>query len=121
MGGQHGWRMLRDFQCPGRLREQFERNLFAAKQLNKLSIAMEVGGWQAQLAFVREGLGVGLPPASVLSRHGKGLLMKPLAGDLAPEHRLRLICRLKPGTDNPELSEPADAFCKALREVMRTA
>lgn len=103
------------------LREQLDRKLFEAKVLSQISIAMEVGGWQAQLAYVREGLGVGLLPASVLSRHGKGLLTKPLAADLAPPHRLRLICRAIPDGHVPDLSEPGQALRKALHEAARAA
>jgi DNA-binding transcriptional LysR family regulator len=99
------------------LRQQLDRKLFEAGVLHKLSIAMEVGGWQAQLAYVREGLGVGLLPASVLSRHGKGLLVKPLGPDLIPPHRLRLICRLLLDAHAPDLSEAGLALRRALHDV----
>jgi DNA-binding transcriptional LysR family regulator len=99
------------------LRQQIDRKLFEAGVLHKLSIAMEIGGWQAQLAYLREGLGVGLLPASVLARHGKGLLTKPLAAELAPAHRLRLICRAQPETHAAELSEPGQALRRALHEA----
>jgi len=99
------------------LRAQLDRTFFAAKVLDKLSIALEVGGWQAQLAFVREGQGVALLPASVVSRSGKGLLVKPLADDVAPPHHLRLICRLSPESNQPELTDAGQAFRRALHEA----
>jgi DNA-binding transcriptional LysR family regulator len=100
------------------LRGQLDRHLFQAGVLNRLHVVMEVGGWQAQLAYVREGLGVALAPASVLARHGKGLVGKPLAAKVVPPNLLRLICRPLP-TGEPELSEAGLALRRMLHEAAK--
>ncbi|HZZ76898.1 MAG TPA: LysR family transcriptional regulator [Gemmataceae bacterium] len=97
------------------LRGQLDRHLFKAGVLNRLHVVMEVGGWHAQLAYVREGVGVAMAPASVLARHGKGLLTRPLAAQVAPPHKLRLICRIQP-TGEPDLSEAGLALRRLLHE-----
>ena len=97
------------------LRGQLDRHLFKAGVLNRLQVVMEVGGWQAQLAYVREGLGVAMAPASVLGRYANGLVHKPLAAQVLPPHKLRLVCRPLT-TGEPELSEAGLALRRALRD-----
>src|SRR5438046_454051 len=45
-------------------RGQVDRRRCKVGSLNRLQVVMEVGGWQAQLAYGREGLGVAMVPSS---------------------------------------------------------
>jgi DNA-binding transcriptional LysR family regulator len=100
------------------LRQEFDRRLRESKITDDWDVVLEVGGWQALLAYVREGLGVGLLPRSVWAAQPRGLLTKGLAPDLAPPNVLRLVCRHDPEhPDQLDLTEAGHKFLEALREA----
>lgn len=61
--------------------------------LNELMVSLEMGGWQAILAYVREGLGVGVVTKSAFEQDSHGLEIRLLNRRACPPTRLRLICR----------------------------
>ena len=78
-------------------------------------MALQVGGWQTILAYVREGFGVGLLPSSVADASPAALTVKELPPRLVPPNRVRLICRPREesGTGR-DLSEHAESFWRGL-------
>lgn len=88
--------------------------------LNELNIALEMGGWQAILAYVREGLGVGVVPRTALEQDARGLESRQLNRRAFPPTRLRLICRTRLTTpDELDLSPSATRFRELFLEEGR--
>jgi DNA-binding transcriptional LysR family regulator len=88
--------------------------------LNELNIALEVGGWQAILAYVHEGLGVGVVTQSAVEQDPHGLEIRLLNRRAFPPTRLRLICRTRlTAPDELDLSPPAARFRELLLEEGR--
>jgi DNA-binding transcriptional LysR family regulator len=85
--------------------------------LGRLTIALEIGGWAAILAYVRDGFGVGIVSTGALVET-KALTVRTLHPEEFPSIQARLICRRLAGS-GPELdlSEPAQEWRAALREV----
>jgi DNA-binding transcriptional LysR family regulator len=101
------------------LREQLAVRFRQAEVERKLNVVLEIGGWETLLAYVRAEVGVALVPASVVARKGSGLLVKKPQSALTPPHRLRLICRQRPGTNQRDLSELGEHFYQALSAEAR--
>ncbi len=99
------------------IRRQFELRLREASFLPQIEVAAEVSGWSAVLACIEAGLGVGLLPRSVVSRHSR-LVGKVLHHSLTPPNRVRLIARTQPGTEEIDLTESAKRFRDVLRDVV---
>ncbi len=73
--------------------------------LNKLDIALEVGGWATILAYVRDGCGVGSVSEGALDET-KGFTIRPLDRTAFAPIEARLICRHLGGSgDELDLSE----------------
>jgi DNA-binding transcriptional LysR family regulator len=88
--------------------------------LNELNIALEMGGWQAILAYVREGLGVGVVTQTAFEQDPHGLEIRHLNRKTFPPTRLRLICRTRlTAPDELDLSPPAARFRELLLEEGR--
>jgi DNA-binding transcriptional LysR family regulator len=88
--------------------------------LNELVVALEMGGWQAVLAYVHEGVGVGVVTQSALERDPEGLEARLLNRRAFPPTRLRLICRTRLSTPHElDLSPPAARFRELLLEEGR--
>jgi len=88
--------------------------------LNELNIALEVGGWQSILAYVREGLGVGVVTQTVFEQDPHGLEIRLLNRRAFPPTRLRLICRTRlTAPDELDLSPSAALFRELLLEEGR--
>ncbi len=98
------------------LRKDFDRRCRDAGVLERLQIALEAGPWQTTLAYVRDGVGMGVLPRSALVGQ-EGLLVKQLPPKLSPTNTVRVICRKKAGTDDLDLSGTATDFLQALREA----
>lgn len=91
-----------------------------ASVLNELNIALEVGGWQAILAYVREGLGVGVVTQTAFEQDSQGLEIRQLNHRAFPPTRLRLICRTRlSAPDELDLSPSATRFRELLLEEGR--
>jgi len=83
--------------------------------LNKLDIALEIGGWATILAYVRDGFGVGVVSEGALTDMEGVTLRKLDPGSFDPIVA-RLICRRATGPgEEPDLSEPSRAWSNALR------
>jgi DNA-binding transcriptional LysR family regulator len=95
------------------LREALDTRLRESGLTRPLDVVVEVGGWGLVLAYVREGLGVGLLPRSAVK--GESLLVKAPQSALVPPNRVRLICRKKPGSESLDLSELGEEFHQTLR------
>jgi len=102
------------------LREVFDARLREAGVWRQLDVAVEVGGWSAILACITAGLGVGTVPRSVLAAQAEPLLVRTLHASINPPHRVRLIGRARPGSDEPDLSEAAVDFRDAVRAAALT-
>ncbi len=98
------------------VRGQIDRDLDAAGVTDGLKIAIEVGGWSAILAFVAEGLGVGVVPRSAGERFGPGLWSRPLRAEQFRPIRLHLICRRAIGREGRDLSPSGERFRELLIE-----
>lgn len=88
--------------------------------LNELNIALEMGGWQAILAYVREGLGVGVVTQTAFEQDQHELEIRLLNRRAFPPTRLRLICRTRlTAPDELDLSPSAVRFRELLLEEGR--
>jgi DNA-binding transcriptional LysR family regulator len=87
--------------------------------LATLDVALEVGGWSAILAYVRDGVGVGLLSEGAVDEPD-GLVIRPLDPAAFPPIESRLICRRSPGgAGGLDLSGPARAWREAVRRAAR--
>jgi DNA-binding transcriptional LysR family regulator len=87
--------------------------------LGRLQIALEIGGWGAILAYVREGFGVGIVSEAVVPDE-KGLTVRPLDPVSFLPIEAKLICRRLGGsTEELDLSDHAAAWRDVLRRVAR--
>jgi DNA-binding transcriptional LysR family regulator len=92
----------------------------AAGVLSELQPVLEIGGWQAILAYARAGLGVGVVPRPAFEQAPDGLEARPLDRKVFPPIRVRLICRPRPdGSGEPDLSPAALRFRELLLEEGR--
>jgi DNA-binding transcriptional LysR family regulator len=84
--------------------------------LARLDVALEIGGWETILAYVRDGLGVGIvSEAAVVDP--KGLIVRPLDPEVFPPIEARLIARRLAGSGEAlDLSEHAAAWRAMLRQ-----
>jgi DNA-binding transcriptional LysR family regulator len=90
--------------------------------LNELNIALEIGGWQAILAYVREGLGVGVVTQTAFEQEPHQLEIRQLNRRTFPPTRLRLICRTRlTAPDELDLSAAAARFRELLLEEGRSS
>jgi DNA-binding transcriptional LysR family regulator len=95
------------------LREALDARLHEAGLTRRLDVVIEVGGWPLLLAYVREGLGVGLLPRSVVK--GEGLVVRVPQAAIVPPNRVRLVCRKRAGSDQLDLSEVGMELYETLR------
>ncbi len=81
-----------------------------------LDVALEIGGWGTILAYVRDGLGVGIvSEAAVVDP--KGLIVRPLDPGFFPPIEARLIARRLAGSGEAlDLSEHAAVWRDMLRQ-----
>ena len=103
---------------------EVRRVLDAAAQqagvVNELNVTLEMGGWQAILAYVRERLGVGVVTQTAFEQEPHGLEIRLLNRRAFPPTRLRLICRTSlTAPDELDLSPPAARFRELLLEEVR--
>lgn len=101
-----------------------QRVLDAAAQqagmLSELSIALEMGGWQTILAYVREGLGVGVVTQTAFEQDPHGLDIRHFSRRVFPPTRVRLICRMRlTAPDELDLSPAAARFRELVVEEGR--
>ena len=75
------------------VRAHIDRDLESAGMADRLEVAMEVGGWSTILAFVRDGIGVGVISRSACPDPARGLWVRPLDTSQFRPIRLHLICR----------------------------
>jgi DNA-binding transcriptional LysR family regulator len=88
--------------------------------LNQLEVVLEMGGWQAILAYVREGLGVGVVTRTAFEQDPHGLEIRMLNRRAFPPTRLRLICRTRlTAPEELDLSPSAARFRELLLEEGR--
>jgi DNA-binding transcriptional LysR family regulator len=97
------------------LRRDFDRRCRDAGILDRLKIVVEAGPWSTRLAYVRDGVGVGIVARSAALGQS-GLTVKPLPPKLATANTMRVICRKRAGSDDLDLSAGAIEFLKALRD-----
>jgi DNA-binding transcriptional LysR family regulator len=100
------------------LRKEFDRRCRDAGVADRLKVVVEVGPCPTALTYVRDGVGVGLIPRSVIQGQ-TGFTIKALPAKLSPANTIRLICRKRAGTDDLDLSEGAVEFMQALRDAAR--
>jgi DNA-binding transcriptional LysR family regulator len=101
------------------IRKIVDRVLGRKGLLPQLNVTLEVGGWSTMLAYVREGIGVGLVSESAL-QDLEGLLVRLLDAGPFPPIATRLICRRVAGTgEQLDLSPEGLAFRQALLEAAR--
>lgn len=97
------------------IRRDFDRRCRDAGVLDRLNVVAEVGPWSTTLAFVRDGVGVGMIARSATTGQ-TGLTIRPLPAKFAPVNTIRVICRKQVGSDELDLTAGAAQFLKALRD-----
>lgn len=100
------------------LRRDFDRRCRDAGVQDRLKVTVETGPWGTSLAYVRDGIGVGLVPRSSV-RGLDDLTVRGLPPKLSPPSTIRVICRKRAGTDDLDLSEVGVDFLDSLREAAR--
>jgi len=101
------------------IRKGLDEVLRSRGLLNKLDIALEIGGWATILAYVRDGFGVGVVSEGALTDSEGVTLRKLELGSFDPIVA-RLICRRATGPrEELDLTEPARAWCDELRRLAR--
>jgi DNA-binding transcriptional LysR family regulator len=98
------------------IRRDLDRRFRDAGVVDRLRIAVEAGPWQTAVAYVRDGVGVGVVPRSAVAGVS-GLVVKSLPPKLSPANTVRAICRKRAGSEDLDLSEGAQAFLQALRDA----
>jgi DNA-binding transcriptional LysR family regulator len=85
--------------------------------LDRLDLALEIGGWPTILAYVRDGVGVGVVSDGAL-HDAAGLTVRQLDPEVIPPIEAKLICRKIPGSgEELDLSESARVW----RDFLLTA
>ncbi len=85
--------------------------------LARLNIALEIGGWGTNLAYVRDGLGVGIVSEAAVVEP-KGLVVRPLDPGAFPPIAAKLIARRLAGSGVAlDLSDAAEAWRGILGQV----
>ena len=88
--------------------------------LSKLDIVLEVGGWATILAYVRDGVGVGLVSEGVVEGL-KGFTVRPLDGASFHPTEAKLICRRLVGSgEGQDLTAEAMAWWKTLERFRKS-
>ena len=100
------------------VRRDFDRRCRDAGVLDRLKIVAEVGPWNTNIAYVRDGVGVGVVPRSATADNGD-LVTKALPPKLTPPNVIRVICRRRSGSEDLDLSDGAVDFLDALRAAAK--
>jgi DNA-binding transcriptional LysR family regulator len=96
------------------IRKVLEQALQREGILEKWNVVLEVGSWSTNLAYVRDGYGVGRVSDSALF-NSQDLVVRYLDESLFPPIAANLICRRLPGRkEELDLSDEA----RALRDVL---
>ena len=96
------------------LRKGLDAILRRTGVLEKLDVALEVGGWQTILAYVRDSFGMGVVSDGALY-DAAGLTVRRLDPDAIPPIEAKLICRRLPGSgEGLDLSESAVEWRRSL-------
>lgn len=99
------------------IRKRLDEVLRRHGVIGRLQIALEIGGWEAILAFTRDGVGVGIMSEAVL-KDEPSLTVRPLAPSLFPRIESKLICRrLSASGDELDLSEAAATWRDTLQKI----
>jgi DNA-binding transcriptional LysR family regulator len=87
--------------------------------LEKIDLALEIGGWPTILAYVRDGAGVGVVSEGALDG-AAGLTVRRLDPEAIPPIETKLICRKIPGSgEELDLSEAALVWRTFLLKVAK--
>jgi DNA-binding transcriptional LysR family regulator len=87
--------------------------------LEKLDLALEIGGWPTILAYVRDGFGVGVVSEGALDDTA-GLTVRRLDPEVVGPIEARLICRRLPGSrEELDLSASAAAWRAVMLQIAR--
>jgi DNA-binding transcriptional LysR family regulator len=98
-------------------RKRLDDALRRSGVLARVNIVLEIGGWSTIIAYVRDGLGVGIVSEAAVVEP-QGLIVRPLDPAVFPLIESRLIARRLAGSgDELDLSEPADAWRSMLRQA----
>ncbi|MFI5453966.1 MAG: LysR substrate-binding domain-containing protein [Isosphaerales bacterium] len=101
------------------IRKGLDEVLRSRGLLNKLDIALEIGGWATILAYVRDGFGVGVVNEGDLT-DSEGVTLRKLDPGSFDPIVARLICRRATGPgEEPDLNEPTRAWYDELRRLAR--
>jgi DNA-binding transcriptional LysR family regulator len=96
------------------IRQELDAILRRTNVLARLTVALEIGGWRAILAYVRDRFGVGIVSDAVLAGE-KDLIARPLDPAFFPPITSHLICRHSIGRkEGVDLSDDALAWREAL-------
>jgi DNA-binding transcriptional LysR family regulator len=100
------------------IRRELEIRFREESLRDRLQIVMELRDPEDLISYARDGIGVAMVPR--LSLHKSDLIrltMKPLPAPLAPPNEVKLICRIRPISEEMDLTPPAQGFRKRLLEI----
>ena len=99
------------------IRKGLDQALRRQGLLGKLDVLLEIGGWNAILTYVRDGMGVGLVSEAALPVNGK-LIARYLNPESFTPIAIKLICRRALTTgEELDLSPEGRAFRTTLRQA----
>src|SRR5262249_51778822 len=100
------------------IRKGFDGVLRRRGVLGQLNITLEIGGWMAILAYVRDGFAAGIV-SEVVVAESKSLIVRPLDPAVFPPIESRLIARRQARTgEGIDLPEGGMAWREALRNAI---
>jgi DNA-binding transcriptional LysR family regulator len=102
------------------IRKGLDEVLRSRGLLNKLDIVLEIGGWATILAYVRDGIGVGVVSEGALT-DSEGLTLRKLDPGTFDPIVARLICRRLPGgAEELDLSDHALSWRGTVQQTAKS-
>ncbi len=99
------------------LRKHINHQLRLAEVSNELNVVIESSHWPTLLTYVRDEVGVALLPKSALVEgHLAELIVEPLPANYTFENQLKLVTRVRPVTEEIDLSPSGISFANLLRD-----
>lgn len=98
------------------LRKGLEARFREEELRDRLRIVMELREPSSLLSCAREGFGVAVLPRFALLPDASGMTVKSLPGPLSPANEVKLISRVRPITEEMDLTPSAMAFRECLRQ-----
>jgi DNA-binding transcriptional LysR family regulator len=98
------------------LRKDLDNRFRDEEMIDRIQVVMEVANSEGILRFVRDGIGVGIVTQSALvGENLKDLSIRKLPVSLCPDNQVKLISRIRPVTEELDLSPETEEFRQLLK------